>query len=235
MMRAILMAAGYGSRISRTIQKPKSTLNVLNNTIIGHSVELLINNGIEVAVVVGYRKQEIFDALKNYYVTYYFNPFFKVTNSMASLWFAREFLGGDGDVILGNADVFFEQAVLNDLLHNKNEIAMLGDKSRVTTGDYFFRTDKEGFLSSYGKELTLEERTCEYVGLAKLRRDFIPTFKSLLEQKVDEEVYNMWWENVLYENSVEHPVFIKDVDGKFWAEIDVIEDYNRILSYLRSK
>lgn len=229
------MAAGYGSRISPTVKKPKCTLNILGKTIIGHTVELLVNNGIEVAVVVGYRKNEILDTLKAYHVSFYYNPFFKVTNSMASLWFAKDFLDGDGDIILGNADVFIEQDVLNDLLNDSHQIVMLGDKTRSMTGDYFFRTNEECFLSAYGKELMPEERTCEYVGLAKLRSDFIPTFKLYLEQMVDEEVYNMWWENVLYENSIEHPVYVKDVSGKFWAEIDVIEDYNRVLKYLHLK
>ena len=59
-MRAIIMAAGIGSRISNNVQKPKSTLAVSNSTIIGHTVELLDKNGVEVAVVVGYKKNYIY-------------------------------------------------------------------------------------------------------------------------------------------------------------------------------
>ena len=229
-MKAILMAGGIGSRISRTINKPKSTLTVGNHTIISHTVDLHLKNGIEVAVVVGYKKEFIFESLKDYDVKYYFNPFYRVTNSAGSLWFARDFM--DDDLILANADVYWEQPLLDILLKDGHECVMLGDRSRVDKGDYFFNV-RNGFLEDYGKELKRENRNCEYVGFAKIGKNPVAKFKKDLERLVAEEKYNLWWENVLYENLSTTPVYVEDVSDLFWAEVDYIDDYERILNYVK--
>ena len=231
-MKAILMAAGVGSRISRSVNKPKSTLEVDGVPLITRTVDMLISKGIEVAVVVGFKSDDVRKALEGRDVRFYENPFFRVTNSMASLWFARDFLCDD-DLILANADVFWGEGIYESLISDEDEIAMLADVSRASVGDYFFKV-KDGLLVSYGKDLLPEDRDTEYVGMAKLKRDIVPRFKSNLEEMVRQERYDLWWENVLYEHISEMPVHVKDVSDYFWAEIDYIDDYERILEYLRT-
>ena len=58
-MKAILMAAGVGSRISRSVNKPKSTLDVGGLPLITRTVDMLIDHGVEVSVVVGFKHKEI--------------------------------------------------------------------------------------------------------------------------------------------------------------------------------
>ncbi|MEG1408031.1 MAG: NTP transferase domain-containing protein, partial [Ruthenibacterium sp.] len=90
-MKAILLAAGVGSRISNAIgQLPKSMLEVNGHPIIVHTVELLQKNHIEVIIITGFKHHVIETALKNHKVKVYYNPFFKVTNSIGSLWYARD-------------------------------------------------------------------------------------------------------------------------------------------------
>lgn len=74
-MRAVIMAAGMGRRMNNSIEMPKSILPVGETTIIRHTVKMLTDNGISTAVVVGYRKNDIYSALQGLPVTYYFNPF----------------------------------------------------------------------------------------------------------------------------------------------------------------
>ena len=235
LMKAVLMAAGMGRRISSFIEVPKSTLPIEDTTIIRHTVQMLLDNGIEVAVVVGYRKKDIYKALEGLPVTYYFNPFFKVTNSMASLWFAQDFLDPNDGCILANADVFWEQEILDILLNDTHDIAMLGDKNRGQVGDYCFELTKDGFINDYGKELSSESKDTEYVGVAKISSNFTGTFKELLNKAVELEVYDLWWENVLYGNCILYPVYVHDISSLFWAEVDVMSDYQRILKYLADK
>ena len=42
----------------------------------------------------------------------------------------------------------------------------------------------------------------------------------------------MWWEDVLFDACDVHPVRGLDVDGRFWSEVDYIENYQRILDHL---
>ena len=59
-MKAILMAAGRGTRISRMIEEvPKSTLPINGVPLIAHTVQMLKKLGFEVIVCVGYRQQLI--------------------------------------------------------------------------------------------------------------------------------------------------------------------------------
>ena len=231
-MKAILMAAGVGSRISRSVNKPKSTLEVDGVPLITRTIDMLISKGIEVAVVIGFEGGEVRKALKGRDVRFYENPFFRVTNSMASLWFAREFLGED-DLILANADVFWGEGIYDSLLADDNDVVMLADMSRASVGDYFFKVN-DGLLVSYGMDLPIEDRDTEYVGIARLKRNVIPSFRKNLEELVEQERYDLWWENALYEYITEVPVHVKDVSDFFWAEIDYIDDYKRILEYIRT-
>ncbi|MDR0790916.1 MAG: NTP transferase domain-containing protein [Methanomassiliicoccaceae archaeon] len=233
-MRAILMAAGTGNRISKDVTKPKSTLEVLDTTIIAHTVDMLIRNGIDVSVVVGYRKEEICANLSGRAVRFFFNPFYRVSNSSASLWFARELMDGEEDILLINADIFWEQPMLDIIMSDDSDAMMFGDASRADNGDFFFNT-VDGKITAYGKELKREERNADSVGIAKVGKGFARKFRKWLESHVENEKYGALWENIFCERSKETDVHVRDVDGHFWAEVDRIEDYERIKNYLSNK
>jgi len=233
-MKAILMAAGVGSRISNAITRPKSTLEVGDTTIIAHTVDMLIRNGIDVNVVVGYRKEEIYDALSGREVRFFFNPFYRATNSSGSLWFAREAIDGNDDVLLINADIYWEQPILDIILADRSDAMMLGDESRAENGDFFFNT-VNGRITAYGKELKREERNADSVGIAKISKRFSPTFRKWLDDHIRNERYGTLWENIFCERISEAPILVRDVAGWFQAEVDRIEDYERVKEYISAK
>jgi choline kinase len=138
------------------------------------------------------------------------------------------------DVILANADVYWEKSTLDLLCAAEHEATVLGDEERIELGDYFFQT-KNGYLVKYGKDLKQSERSCEYVGISKLKKTFIPQFVKQLESLIDAEQYHLWWENVLYENCSRYPVYVQNVGNFFWGEIDYLQDYYRIRNYVTGK
>lgn len=231
-MKAILLAAGRGTRISRMVKEiPKSTLPVKGVPLIRLTVDMLQRKGIETVVCIGYQQNIIRDALKDYKATYYVNPFYDVTNSIASLWFAREEL--EGDCLVINADVFFSDVILKMIVEDPHQAVMLVDKSRRKTGDYFFSTTDSGCIRKYGKELPLQYRSCEYVGVSKISRMFMPHFTKRLNELINASKHNLWWEDTLYSftKEDEHQIYTRDVEGLFWSEIDYFDDYERILNY----
>lgn len=231
-MQAFLLAAGKGSRISKNIPEiPKCTLPVGDRPLIQRTVEMLLSNNIQVTIIVGYKHKYIREVLKTYDINIVYNPFYDVTNSIASLWLARNFIQYE-DTIIANADVYWNQEILDSLIEHKDDVFLLTDKTRVLDGDYFFYAPN-GCVEKYGKELEIEERTCEYVGIARVCKNFVSSFKNRLEALIEKQNHGLWWENVLYSFSDEREISILDVEGKFWAEIDFIEDYERILEYVR--
>jgi choline kinase len=233
-MKAILLAAGRGTRIARNVEKvPKSTLPIDGESLIRRSVKILQSEGMDCVVCTGYQEQKIREALDGLdHVRYYCNPFYDVTNSIASLWFAREEL--DDDVIILNADVFFSKEILQLLMEDARNPVMAIDYSRTKEGDYFFYTSLDGRIEKYGKGLPIEQRTCEYVGMAKISKEFLPIFKQRMDEMIFAQKHDAWWETVLYSftDEQEHNVYTADVDGRFWAEIDYFDDYERIIDYV---
>ena len=59
----------------------------------------------------------------------------------------------------------------------------------------------------------------------------IPKFRNRLDLLVQNQHHDFWWEQVLYSMAQEEPIWTEDIAGNFWAEIDFIEDYHRILEY----
>ena len=233
-MKAILLAAGRGTRISRLVEAvPKSTLPINGVPLIRLTVELLNRNNIDCIVCVGYQKEKIYAALDGLNVKYCENPFYDVTNSIASSWFAREHI--NDDMLILNADVFFSQDILNMVLKDKNDVVMAIDKSRIETGDYFFATTDNGCITKYGKDLPLTERTCEYVGLCRMNKNFTPLFIDKMNELIHTNKHSLWWENILYSLTAQRDIYTVDVDGMFWAEIDYFDDYERILKYVKDK
>jgi len=112
---------------------------------------------------------------------------------------------------------------------------MLSDISRVDSGDYFFNTDKYNRIVDYGKNLTRDNRTCEYVGIAKISKNFVKEFKTQLNLMINNGLVNKWWEEVLYALVNKYNIFSLDVENQFWAEVDTIQDFNRIKDYVKSK
>lgn len=230
-MKVLILAAGRGTRISRYLSgNPKCTVDIGEEKLIQYTIDLLHEKGIkDIALVLGYKPDVIKETLKGRDVKYYYNPFYDITNSIASAWFAKDFFIGD-DLMIMNGDVFLEPAIIDQILEAKKCPVLFSDEGRKEEADYKFYYEN-GLLKKYGKELEGEDITGEYIGIAKMSKQFISTFVNQLEKMIEKQQHFVWWENVLYELTQEMDIYVEDVDGKFWAEVDYIEDYERILKY----
>lgn len=233
-MKAIILAAGRGTRISRYLSgNPKCTVDLVNKKLIQYTVDLLKSRGVDdISIVVGYNQNAIREVLKDRTVKFYDNPFYDVTNSIASLWFARKELAGS-DILIMNGDVFMEADILDDLLRCAAAPVMLADESRKESADYKFYYENN-ILLKYGKELTGSDITGEYVGIAKISSDFLPVFVKKMDELINTQQHSFWWENILYSLIPSSPVYVHDVGGKFWAEVDYVEDYERIKEFVKN-
>ncbi len=233
-MKVLIMAAGVGSRISRHLQnQPKCCVEIKGKPLIKHTFELLNKQGLyNIALVTGYQEKHIHQALEGFQYARFFNPFYRVANSISSVWFARDFLTGNDDLLIMNGDVFMEEGILHTLMQEQHSPVLLSDSSRIEDADYRFQWQGNE-LVKYGKELSPQETTGEYVGIAKLKAADIPVFRQEIIDAVASEDYQCWWEDVLYRRIVRgETVYIHDIAGMFWAEVDYIEDYQRIKNFV---
>ena len=234
-MKAMLLAAGRGTRISRHIEgKPKCTVRLdEKTTLIEYTIALLKAKGIEdITIALGYRGEVIRDLLAGSGVKFVENPFYDVTNSIASVWFAREGLRGADRYLVMNGDVFLSERALEVILAERRSPVLFQDVTRREEADYRFQCEGERIVK-YGKELSFEETTGEYVGCATFGGEFYGAFMTRLDELIHDQKHTMWWEDVLYSMSAERPVLAKDIEGAFWGEVDYVEDYQRIMNYCR--
>ena len=233
-MKAIIMAAGVGKRLlGLNMNKPKCLLTAGSETLIRRSVNLLVNKGIsDITVIVGYEADLIRNELKND-VAYFENPHFLTTNSIMSLWYAKDLL--EDNVLLLNGDLYYEHGILDYAINQTNAVVMLADSTRIDNADYRF-----GFIGNqinrFGKHLTNQETDGEYVGIVRIDQCFIKTFKQTLEEMITAGKSNIWWEDVLYSFiSKQVPIHFYDVAGTFWSEVDTLQDYNYLQNWLTSQ
>ena len=234
-MKVIIMAAGVGRRL-QSVQGniPKCLISAgKGKSLIRRIVDMFYDKGIlDIAVILGYQAESIRRELKSD-VRYFENKNYLTTNSIMSLWYAKEML--DDDVILLNADLFYEPQLLDDMLRQNHQVTMLADSTRIVDADYRF-----GFsgnrICRFGKQLTNQETDGEYVGMARIDKGFIKSFKNKLETMIDAGETNAWWENVLYSFIQEKiPINYFDVAGTFWTEVDTKKDYKRLNDWIEKE
>lgn len=230
-MKVVVMAAGIGSRLAATgYRRPKCLLKANGETLIARLLRLCHEQGLQdVSVVVGYQHRQVEREI-NGLARCYHNDLFAETNSLMSLWHAREEL--DDDLLLMNGDLYFEPGVLQAAIRCPHPIGMLADRSRIDSADYRFAF-ADGLLVRHGKHLTPEETDAEYVGIARVAHQFVPAFRQRLEEYVHAGRVHEWWEEVLYSYLSEGvPIYPEDVTGLFWTEVDCAHDLQRLTRWL---
>lgn len=236
-MKALIMAAGKGSRISEKIGGvPKCVLPLSDGTpIIRRSVQMMLELEIAPVLCVGYQTEKVKQALAGLDVSYYENPFFEVTNNVASLWFMLPELDGREDILLLSGDLFYPKSFLEKARFTHEELSMFVDSARIYDGDFYFKMDENGYVERYGPQLPLSMRQYEYMGITKLAAPIVPVFADYVLDFVKTGRYQTYFEDVVLSlhRAEKYRLNLVDVAGSFWREFDYYDDYELILAHER--
>ena len=125
-MKAIILAAGRGSRLNNlTDKKPKCLLEINGQTMFDRQLEILkefstINN---IAVITGY----LSELLARSGLQSFHNANWKETNMVCSLLGADEWLSGDTCVVT-YSDIIYEKHAISKIMQSKADVAILYDR-----------------------------------------------------------------------------------------------------------
>jgi L-glutamine-phosphate cytidylyltransferase len=225
-MKAVILAAGQGTRIRAVHgERPKCLIEVDNTTILDHQLEALSAVGIkDVAIVVGYEKEQIINHVTRrkpsnvQRIHFIENPAFAITNNVYSLWHALEWASGDSFIVL-NADVIFDADVLNVAVRTSAPISMIVDPLwRDETMKVTIYGDR---VMQMSKKISREQFSGTYIGITIFSKGIQARFFGKMHSVISAGRVNEFF-NVAVQELVDEGVHVgyTSTDGMAWAEID---------------
>lgn len=203
---------------------PKALQRVGNQTLIEHQLEALSAEGVgPVVVVIGHGAEKIKTVLGDS-VEYVHNEKAAKTNSLYSLWLARETLCDD--VLLLNCDVLFHPEVLKRLLRARGS-ALAYDSTSASGAEQTKVGLRGPNVSDLGKDFPDTGARGENVGIIKLDAEGSLALKRKANAIIRAGDENSWVTEAVRGILAEVNVEGVNVAGLPWVEIDFPYDLDR--------
>jgi choline kinase len=236
-MRAIVLSAGQGKRLlPLTTSRPKCLLEIRDDqSVLDFQLETLAKCGIEhTTVLVGFGAEYVEHSLANprfgkMEVTTLYNPFFAITDNLATCWIAS--VAMTDDFILLNGDTVFEDGVLRRVLDAPPEpIALTIDrKPDYDADDMKVTLDTDGRLTAIGKKLPLHTVDGESIGVLRFCGTGVQIYRDALNLAMRQpESLKNWYLSVVNELAQKIAVKTVSIEGLWWSEIDSPEDLDAV-------
>ena len=238
-MKAIIIAAGSGKRISENFANtPKSLIPINGESIISKQISVFRSNGInEIIIITGPFKEKFsFTNVKFIHDMNYLQH-----DILGSLLVAKKQLFDD--VIITYSDILFDDSILKTVIESKNDIGIVVDlnwKKQYENRKLHPLSEAENVLFDNSNKIIeikkniqkLNSVIGEFLGIMKLSNNgckkFLETYENILDtskQFHDAKSLNSAYLTDMIQELIESNVEVNPIiiDGK-WCEIDTIED-----------
>lgn len=154
-MQTVILAAGMGSRLGRSLPKPLTQL-ADGRTILQQQVDnirLALGSDTRITLVVGYKLEHVIDSQPD--AEYVYNERYDQSNTSQSLLRAlRE--SRPGGVLWMNGDVVFDPNILNRLapVMAAEQSFVAVNTAAVSDEEVKYRIDDQGYISDLSKTVT---------------------------------------------------------------------------------
>lgn len=232
-MKAIILAAGVGSRIRPlTDNCPKCLLKVDGKTILEMMISHLQGCGInEIVFVLGYLQDQIkdfvninFPDLITHFVT---NERYSETNTGFSLMLAKDFIS-ESSFIKFDADVVFDKEILKKLIECEHANCLCVDKNiNLDAEEIKVIIDDQSRVVKASKTVNPKDAVGESIGIEKISAETASILFAELEIMMEDEQNHQEYYESAYERLIEKnvPFYALDISGLKWTEIDTKEDF----------
>lgn len=242
-LKAVILAAGVGSRIKPlTDNCPKSLLLVNGTPILGRMISHILACGIEeIIFVLGYLNTQIEGFVKTEFPTlnarFIINEKYAETNTGYSLMLTEKTLKGTGFVKF-DADVVFDINVLQRLISSSfatclcidRDIQLDAEEVKVVSGE-------NNRVLQASKTVDPDRATGESIGIEKIGPEtaalLFKELRSMMRKKTNhKEYYEAAYESLISKGV---PFHYLDITGSKWTEIDTQDDFEAANSIFASR
>lgn len=223
--RAIIMAAGFGSRMQPvTLETPKPLIEVNGVRMIDSVIQGLHNNGIyEIYVVVGYLKEK-FEGLKTEYpgLELIENPYYDTANNISSLYVAREHL--EDVIILDGDQLIFDDSILAPDFDRSGYNGVWTDEK---TDEWLMQVD-EGIVTSCSR--AGGDKGWQLYSVSRWNAEDGKKLKKHLEIEFEEkENRQIYWDDVaMFHHFDDYCLGVREMKKEDIIEIDSLKELAEI-------
>ena len=222
--QVVILAAGMGSRLGRTLPKPLTPLadgrSILQQQF--DNIHQTLGKKTPITLVVGYKLEHIIEAFPD--ASFVYNEQYDQTNTSKSLLRALK-ASGNGGVLWMNGDVVFDPEALVRAaeLINRDQSFVSVNTSKVSDEEVKYTTDAEGFIKDLSK--TVVGGLGEAVGINYVSSRDKGVLVRQLGRVADQDYFERGLELAIEQNGIRvEPVDISDL---YAVEIDFAEDLER--------
>lgn len=225
-MKALILAAGFGSRLAPiTDNLPKSLVPVNGTPILFKQIDNLLKNGIsDITVVSGYKADILEQKVHSKYpeVKIIESVDYATTNNMYSAYLGIQSVGLDGFLMM-NADVFFDCSVIASLIAWKSENAIVTDIGRYNE-ESMKVIQKDGRIVAISKQITKDDALGCSIDVYKFGPSAAKAFFKKCKEYIEEKKELKKWSEVALNDILNDVVFEACPLVGRWFEIDNHED-----------
>ncbi len=223
-LQTVILAAGMGSRLGRSLPKPLTPLND-GRTIMQQqhdNIRAAFGREARLTTVVGYRAETIVEAFPDAH--YVYNDRYDQTNTSKSLLRALASTGKNG-VLWMNGDVVFDPRVLGRAIPfieaDRSFVAV--NRSRVSDEEVKYTVDDHGHINALSKQVV--DGLGEAVGINYISRADKRAFMAQLGRVDDQDYFERGLELAIAENGL--TLAPLDISDLYAVEVDFAEDLER--------
>ena len=215
-MTYIILAAGKGANLHPlTLKYPKTSYKLDENiTVLQRMVRSIrkFDKNAEIVVVVGYLSDMIRHELSDDNVKFVMNPFYEVTNSISSVWFARDYLERENVAIIHGDAVFEDYLLENYLVKPTNYPYVFVDSSSIMPNNYNAVIKEDQVLVMSKK---LENFSAKYACVTKLDAVSARLVKREVDNMIYSNIYDQYFEDSLMQMIMFHnfQLYYTDIKG----------------------
>ena len=221
--KAIILAAGKGSRLQKLLKgNPKPLLKIGNDIILKIIIKKLQKLKIEkIIVVTGYQSIKIRKKIRQK-VKFIHYPNFNKTNNLHTLLHIKDEL--NEPLLCLFSDVIFEISILKKLINSKKKFLLAVDKKSNLMGTMRVKI-KKNLIKEIGSHINLKQSNGNFIGFAKFSKSGARMLKNTIKNYKNSK-FNDYYTLAINEMiKKKNRINFIDVNKYLWKEIDTIEDY----------